>query len=67
MCLGAGHQSIGRQADGYLDLAAEQAEVHRYGELLHLLHALRYLTDGSAAPLEYHLIARFRDLTRRDS
>jgi hypothetical protein len=40
--------------------------VDRYGELLHLLHALRYLIGGSAAPLVDHLIARFSDLMRRD-
>ncbi len=36
------------------------------GELLHLLHALRYLVSGSAASLVDHLIARFIDLMKRD-
>ena len=35
-------------------------------EVLHLLHALRYVVSGSAAPLVDHLIARFLDLTKRD-
>ncbi len=43
-----------------------QEEHPDYGEVLHLLHALRYLVSGSAAPLVDHLIARFLDLTRRD-
>lgn len=44
----------------------DQAEVHCYGELLHLLHTLWYLANGSAEPLVDHLIAQFSDLTRRD-
>ena len=43
-----------------------QEEHPDYSEVLHLLHALRYVVSGSAAPLVDHLIARFLDLTRRD-
>ena len=43
-----------------------QEEHPDYGEVLHLLHALRYLVSGSAEPLVDHLIARFLDLTKRD-
>ena len=43
-----------------------QQEHPDYGEVLHLLHALRYLVSRSAAPLVDHLIARFLDLTKRD-
>jgi len=43
-----------------------QEEHPDYGEVLHLLHALRYLVSRSAAPLVDHLIARFLDLTKRD-
>ncbi len=40
---------------------------HCYGELLHLLHALRYLAGKGAAPLVDHLIAWFSDLMKMDS
>ena len=43
-----------------------QEEHPDYGEVLHLLHALRYLVSESATPLVDHLIARFIDLMRRD-
>ncbi len=43
-----------------------QEEPPDNGEVLHLLHALRYVVSGSAAPLVDHLIARFLDLTKRD-
>jgi hypothetical protein len=42
------------------------AGVPDYGEVLHLLHALRYLVSGSATPLVDHLIARLLDLMKRD-
>jgi hypothetical protein len=43
-----------------------QEEHPDYGEVLHLLHALRYLVSGSATPLVDHLITQFLDLTKRD-
>jgi hypothetical protein len=43
-----------------------QEEHPDYGEVLYLLHALRYLVSGSATPLVDHLIARLLDLTKRD-
>lgn len=60
--LSYGRRSPARDAT----LGRRDQAVHRYGELLHLLHALRYLADGSAEPLVDHLIAQFSDLTRRD-
>ena len=39
---------------------------HPYGELLHLLHALRYLAGKGAAPLVDHLIAWFSDLMKME-
>jgi hypothetical protein len=47
-------------------LASITTKHPNYGELLHLLHALRYLVSGSAAPLVDHLIAQFIDLMKRD-
>ena len=41
-------------------------EEHPYGDLLHLLRALRHLASASAVPLVDHLIARFLDLMKRD-
>jgi hypothetical protein len=43
-----------------------QEKESRYGELLHLLRALRYLADKGAAPLVDHLIARFSDLMKME-
>jgi hypothetical protein len=44
----------------------QSQEEHPYGDLLHLLHALRYQVSGSPTPLVDHLIARFIDLMKRD-
>jgi hypothetical protein len=46
--------------------SSHDQEEHPYGELLHLLHALRYLVSGSATPLVDHLIAQFVDMMRRE-
>ncbi len=45
--------------------SSHDQEQHLSGELLHLLHALRYQVSGSATPLIDHLIVQFTDLMRR--
>lgn len=54
------------QSDARGATSSHGQEEHPYDELLHLLHALRYLVSGSATLLVDHLIARFIDLMRRD-
>ena len=55
-CSPAGDTSGGRS----------QEKESRYGELLNLLHALRYIAGKGAAPLIDHLIARFSDLMKME-
>jgi hypothetical protein len=46
--------------------SSHDQEEHPYGELLHLLHVLRYLVSGSATLLVDRLIAQFVDMVRRE-
>ncbi len=55
------HRGPAREATSH-----QGQEEHPCGDLLHLLHALRYLVSGSASQLVDHLIARFLDLMKRD-